>query len=182
MPSLPAAAVLSFIKQTRGLSGWKSRDLAESLNVGAAEARRITALLQVQGYIERAERDDQWLTTVSGDTVSGSKPPRYKPEAVESALSSLVQRIKAANQDRSAPFRVAGAVAFGDFLSSRARLQAPDVGVDLIGRSAGGGEAKSATEQAARREFLKELKSTGSILNVMPLEPWMAFVKHRKLL
>ena len=35
----------------------------------------ITALLQLQGYIEPAGRDE-WLTTLSGETVSGSKTPR----------------------------------------------------------------------------------------------------------
>ena len=83
--SLPAAAVLSFLKETRGMPNWNLRDLARSLRISAAEAKRATALLEVQGYIGRTG-DGDWLTTGSGNAVSGSKRPRFTPEAVTAGL------------------------------------------------------------------------------------------------
>jgi hypothetical protein len=109
-PPLPPAAVLSFLKETRGTVAWNADGLAKSLNLSAAVAKQVIPFLQAQGYIEATDGGG-WLTTVSGDTVSGSRPPRYTPEAVEAALSDLAERIKAANQDASARFRVAKAVA-----------------------------------------------------------------------
>lgn len=96
--------------------------MAKSLNVSTATAKQVIPFLQAPGYIE-ASGNGKWLTTVAGDTVAGSKPPRFSPEAVETALSALAERIKAANQDASARFRITKAVAFGDFLSG-ARHQA----------------------------------------------------------
>ena len=87
----------------------------------------------MQGYIERTG-DDEWLTTDSGTAVSGSKPPRFTREAVAPALSALGERIRAVNHDPNAPFHIRNAVAFGDFLSGRARVQAPDVGIHLVSR------------------------------------------------
>jgi len=127
--------------------------LAESLNLSASVAKQVIPFLQAQGYIE-ASGGAKWLTTGSGDTVSGSRPPRFTSEAVEAALSELAERIKAANQDASTQFRVAKAVAFGDFLPSRARVQAADVGVQLSPREPASTEAGSAVEKAAEREFM----------------------------
>jgi predicted DNA-binding transcriptional regulator YafY len=126
-PALPPAAALSFLKETRENPGWAAQDMAKSLNVSVAIARQVIPFLQAQGYIEASDGGG-WLTTASGDAVSGSRPPRFNVEAVEAALSALAGRIKAADQDASARFRVAKAVAFGDFLSGRARVQAVDVG------------------------------------------------------
>lgn len=80
--SLPAAAVLSFLKETRGISSWNLKDLTKSLRISAAEAKRAAALVEVQGYIERTG-DGEWLTTVSGNSISGSQSPRFTSEAVE---------------------------------------------------------------------------------------------------
>jgi Mn-dependent DtxR family transcriptional regulator len=87
---LPAAEVLSFLKETRGTPEWTVQDLARSLNVSVAMAEHVVPFLQAQGYIE-ASKDGKWLTTMSGDTVSGSRPPRFSPEAVEAALSALAE-------------------------------------------------------------------------------------------
>ena len=126
---LPVAAVLSFLKRRGESFSWSLKDLTKSLGISTAEGRRAAALLQVQGYIERTG-DDEWLTTDSGTAVSGSKPPRL----VAPALSALGERIRAVNHDPNAPFHIRNAVAFGDFLSGRARVQAPDVGIHLVSR------------------------------------------------
>jgi hypothetical protein len=179
--SLPAAAVLSFLKETRGIPSWNLKDLAKSLRISAAQAKRATALLEVQGYIERTG-DGEWLTTVSGNTVSGSKSPRFTPEAVAEGLSALAERIKAVNHDQNAPFRIAKAVAFGDFLSDRARVQAPDVGIQLTPREPEGDQPNFTTGQAARSRFLKQLRGRTSILSIRPYEEWMSSRSHRSLI
>src|SRR5215472_996631 len=109
-PSLPAAEILSFLKETRGAPSWTIREMAKSLNIGRTDATKVTALLQAQGYVEPS-RADEWLTTVSGETVSGSKAPRFTAESVAAALSGLAERVKAVNQDRTAPFEIVTAVA-----------------------------------------------------------------------
>jgi DNA-binding transcriptional regulator YhcF (GntR family) len=178
---LPPAAALSFLKETRGTASWSAQDLAKSLNVSIATVRQVIPFLQAQGYIE-ASGSAGWLTTVAGDTVAGSKPPRFTPEVVETALSALAGRIKAANQDASARFRVTKAVAFGDFLADRARVQAADVGVQLSLRGPASAEAGSAVEKAAEREFLRQLRGKYPILSIRPYEDWMSSRSHRKLL
>jgi hypothetical protein len=40
----------------------------------------------------------QWITTISGETVSGSKTPRFTLERVENVLASLSKRIKEINE------------------------------------------------------------------------------------
>lgn len=135
--------------------------------------------LQAQGYIE--ESDGGWLTTASGDTVSGSKPPRFTPQAVEAALSALGERVKAANQDTSGRFQVTKAVAFGDFLSDRARFQAADIGVKLAPGGPTIRETITAVEMAAEREFLRQLKAKSLLLDIRPYEDWMGSRSHRKL-
>jgi hypothetical protein len=181
MVSLPAAAVLSFLKETRGMPSWNLKDLTKSLRISVAEARRAIAFLELQGYIERIG-DDEWLTTHSGATVSGSKPPRFTPETVAGGLSALAERIKAVNQDPKARFRITKAVGFGDFLSDRARVQAPDVGIQLIpAREHEGDQRDSATGQVTRSQFLRQLRGRTPVIAIRPYEEWMGSRTHRSL-
>jgi hypothetical protein len=160
---------------------WTAQDRSKSLKIRAAVASRVIPFLQVQGYVEPAGRAE-WLTTVSGEAVSGSKSPRFTPETVTTALSALAKRIKAVNQDPEAGFHVVNAVAFGDFLRGRARAQAADVGIQLVTQKTEAGEVRSAVEQSAQREFLRQLKGTGSVLSIRSYEEWMNSRSHHKLL
>lgn len=72
--------------------------------------------LELQGYVKEAENSQEWLTTLNGEAVSGSKLPRFDREGVEKSLSSLAERIKFDNKDPRSPYKVAQAVAFGDFI------------------------------------------------------------------
>ena len=85
--ALPLPEVLSFLKETRRAASWSAEDLAKSLDISNAAAKQVIPFLQAHGYIEAADGGG-WLTTVAGDTVSGSRPLRYTPEAVEAALSA----------------------------------------------------------------------------------------------
>src|SRR3984893_8966525 len=143
LPSVPAEAALSFLKDTKGALVWSARDLADTLKINRPEAEQILAFLQAQGYAQPArseqvdEREsarsaDQWITTPAGETVSGAKPPRFTRESIEQALAALKGRIKQSNQDPQAPFRITDAIAFGDFLlPDRARVQSAEVGIRL---------------------------------------------------
>jgi hypothetical protein len=136
LPSLPAEAALSFLKDTKGALTWSSRDLAETLKILRREADQVLAFLQAQGYAQPASTQtgskDQWLTTPAGETVAGAKPPRFTRERVDQALAALQARTRQINKDPESPFRITSAIAFGDFLlPDRTRVQAADVGITL---------------------------------------------------
>lgn len=177
--SIPAPEALSFLKETRGVSTWTAQDMAKALRIGLVDAKKIIPYLELQGYIKQSQ-SGEWLTTLSGEGVSGSKTPRYTPERVEEALANLGKRISEANRDAKAPFKIVEAVAFGDFLSGRARVQAPDVGIELQRRS--GSDSDSATEWKSQKLFLKQLAGERSMLPLRQYEKWMSARTHRRLL
>ena len=75
-PPLPPAAVLSFLKETRGMPAWNA--LAKSLDVSSAVAKQVIPFLQAQAYIEASDGGG-WLTTVSGDAVLDSRAAPVHP-------------------------------------------------------------------------------------------------------
>ena len=182
MPSVRAAAVMSFLKDTRGLLTWTTRDLAETLDIPTSEAAKVIPIMEMQGYVKGAEVPREWFTTPAGQTVSGSKLPHYTPERVAAALAGLKERIAAARKDFKSPFKISEAVAFGDFLSDRARVQAPDVGIELVKRKPDAGARTSASEAKARLAFLKQLRGKNTPLNVKPHQEWMSKRSHQNLL
>jgi hypothetical protein len=182
MPSVPAAAVMSFLKDTRGMLTWTTRDLAETLGIAAAEAAKVLTIMEMQGYVKSTQGGKEWLTTGEGETVSGSKMPHFTRERVEAALSALKQRIAAARKDFKSPFKITAAVAFGDFLGDRPRVQAPDVGIALENRKSKSDTSISATESKARLAFLKQLRGKNAPLNLQLYQEWMSKRSHQKLL
>jgi DNA-binding transcriptional MocR family regulator len=204
LPSLPAEAALSFLKDTKGALTWSTRDLSATLNIDRREAEQALALLQAQGYVQPASkkessrgsdhsRSGQWLTTPAGETVSAAKPPRFTRESVEQALAALKERIQQTNKDRQSPFRIAEAVAFGDFLlPDRARVQSADVGIRLLRREdalrrisaapAPAAEPRSAADAQAERNFLRQLRAKSAHLNLRPYAAWMRRRTHRAFL
>jgi len=182
MPSIPAAAVMSFLKDTRGLLSWSTRELAETLGITAAEAAKVIVIMEMQGYVKAAQGGRHWFTTAAGQAVSRSKLPHFTSERVETALAGLKERIAAARKDFKSPFKIAAAVAFGDFLSDRARVQAADVGIELLRLKSDAGAAGSATENKAKMAFLKQLRGKNAPLNVHPYQEWMSKRTHKKLL
>jgi DNA-binding transcriptional regulator YhcF (GntR family) len=182
MPSVPAAAVMSFLKDTRGLLSWTTRELAETLNIPVSEAAKVITIMEMQGYVKAAQGTREWFTTPAGQTVSGSKLPRYTPERVATALAGLKERIATARKDFKSAFKISAAVAFGDFLSDRPRVQAPDVGIELVKRKSDAGARTSATEAKARLAFLKQLRGKNTPLHVQLYQEWMSKRTHQKLL
>jgi hypothetical protein len=182
MPSVPAAAVMSFLKDTRGLLNWTTRDLAETLDIPVSEAAKVIPIMEMQGYVKGAQGAREWFTTPAGQTVSGSKLPHYTPGRVASALAGLKERIAAARKDFKSPFKISAAAAFGDFLRDLPRVQAPDVGIELVKRKSDAGVKPSATEAKARLAFLKQLRGKNTPLNVQPYQEWMSKRSHQNLL
>jgi len=179
LPSVSNSAVFRFLKDTRDTLTWKLRDFQVCLNIGAKDAKQILAILQMQGYAQQQEDTDEYLTTASGEAVSGSKLSRMKRESVEEALSTIAERIAAINRDPRAKFSIRKAVAFGDFLSKRPQVQAPDVGVMLTRRApVSGNEINDKEEQ----DFLKQLQAKNRFIRVQRYQPWMSERTHRKLL
>jgi DNA-binding transcriptional regulator YhcF (GntR family) len=181
MPSVPAAAVMSFLKDSRSLLNWTTRDLAETLGISAAEAAKVITIMEMQGYVKAAQGGKEWFTTPAGQTVSGSKLPHYTSERITAALGKLKERIAAARKDFKSSFKISTAVAFGDFLSDRPRVQAPDVGVELSRRKPDKDSKPSATEHRERLLFLRQLRGKNAPLNLQPYEEWMIKRSHQKL-
>jgi hypothetical protein len=176
LSSVTMPAVFSFLKDTRGALTWKARDLQECLNIEAKDAKQILAILQMQGYVRLKENTDEYLTTASGETVSESKLPRLKRESVEKALSTMADRIAAINRDPRAEFSIRKAVAFGDFLSDRAQVQAADIGVMFTRR----GSLNEHDEDEV--VFLKQLQAKNRFVHVQRYQGWMSDRSHRSLL
>jgi hypothetical protein len=100
-------------------------------------------------------------------------------EAVRKALEDLRGRITAVNKDAKAEFRVSSAIAFGDFMTDRAQVQAADVGIELARRSA---RAALRISKVDERAFLKTLRAGKQMIRLIPFEPWMRERAHRRLL
>jgi hypothetical protein len=179
LPSVSTSAVFSFLKDTRGALTWKMRDFQDCLNIDAKDAKQILAILQMQGYIQQKDDTDEYLTTASGEAVSGSKLPRMKRARVEEALSTITERIEAINRDPRAKFSIRKAVAFGDLLSKRVQVQAADVGVMLTRRTPLSGNEDNNEEE---RAFLKQLQAKNRFVHIQRYQAWMSDRTHRKLL
>lgn len=177
LASIPAEEALSFLRETRGVTTWTTRDMADLLKISVADAKRVIPILELQGYVKPAGTNE-WMTTLSGEEVSGSKAPRFTRERVAQSLDDLRRRIAEINRDSKAPYKITDAVAFGDFLTDRPRVQSAEVGIQLERRR--GEDAES--ETAARRDFLRQLHAKGGVIQVRPYEPWMRERTHRSLL
>jgi hypothetical protein len=177
--SIPAAAALSFLRETRGLSTWTARDMIHALKISSAEANQVIAAFEMQGYVNRLH-GDEWMTTFAGESVSASKPPRYTRDRIDEALSSLRDRIAKINRDAGAPYRITEVVAFGDFLGDRTRFQPAEIGIALEPRKPASISivGKRQTEQ----EFLRQLRDRSALVQLRPYEPWMRARTHRDLL
>lgn len=190
--SLPAAALLSFLKETRGATTWSLRNLTQTLKLGAAAGKRAIAILEMQGYIKpsgsKGGSKGQWMTTPAGEIVSGSKTPRYSRATLERSLAGFADHLKRLNKDSSAPYKIADAVAFGDFLSDRLRVQAADIGIRLTPQGLvtenprDGARPAQASEQERQAAFLKQLRGRTPLVNIMPYAGWMSARTHRNLL
>jgi len=179
LPAVPIEAVFSFLRGTKGASSWTKQEFAATLKISTAEAAKILPVIQMQGYI--APYHDEWVTTTAGDDVSGARPPRFAPEKVEEALAELKERIKKVNQDSKSAYRIIEAVAFGDFLEQNPRVQPAEVGIRLEPRKVKRGESP-ATQHAAERAFLRQLRAKAATVNALPYAEWMSARTHRRLL
>ena len=179
--SIPVAALFSFLKETREMTTWTVRDMTKALNISQAAAKHALAILEIQGYVRRAG-SKEWMTAPAGESVSGSKLPRYSRETVERSLASFADHLKRVNQDSSAEYKIADAVAFGDFLAKRARVQAADVGIRLEPRNLTAHHPHWASEHERQKAFLKQLRGRTPLINVHPYADWMGARTHRKLL
>ncbi len=178
---MPAAELLSFLKQARTVQTWTDKDLAKALKIGVPEAKEAIAALELQGYIEAAGATGKWRITEEGGLVSGAKTPRFTRQSVEKALDDLRDRIKAVNEDPNADYKITDAVAFGDLLSNAARVQAAEVGIRLTPKNE---EQLTGSAKARRGEIalLKQLRAKSALLHVVPYEDWMNTRSHLRLL
>jgi hypothetical protein len=175
MPRIPIAAVFSFLKDMRGSLTWSEEDLIATLKVTRKDAGKILTLLQMQGYVQKTE-NREWLTTASGEIVSGSKSPRFSLANIDQALSALSARSADINNHAHSEFTVTKAVAFGDFLKRPPKCQAADVGIELRQRVAA--KHRDKTEE---RNFLKQIAAKNRFLHLQPYEAWMSQRLHRRL-
>jgi hypothetical protein len=178
LPDIPLDALLSFLKDTRGAVSWSAKDLKDCLRLDAKQTQQILAILEMQGYVAKDGSD--WLTTVAGETVANSKKPQFSSESVTQALDTLKERTEAVNRDKRSEFKVTKVVAFGDFLTGRAQVQAADVGVLLSRRDLISGNPDDL--EAERQEFMNGLRRKSRLFTVQTYRPWMSRRSHRDLL
>lgn len=176
---MAAAELLSFLRESGGHT-WTERDLSKVLKISLSQAKEATAVLQLQGYVEPVGKAEKWRVSEQGDLVSGAKSPRFTLKGVQDALAVLRDRIKVTNADPDAPYRIIDAVAFGDFLSDAARVQAAEVGIRLEPKS-DTSATSSAKQHAAELEFMKQLRGKTALLHVIPYEEWMSSRSHLRL-
>jgi len=127
LPSIPADQALSFLRETRGISTWTARDMANSLRIGGGEAKRAIAVLEMQGYVNPF-KSDQFMTTSAGESVSHSQAPRYTRDRIDRALAVLRSRIAEINRDDALStcrnrHSASAAKACSDFHSQKGRYQ-----------------------------------------------------------
>jgi hypothetical protein len=192
MPAVLIEEVFSFLRETRGALTWTVREMADSLKISQSMARQVIGILRLQGYVKEATDLDKnaWLTTVAGETVSGSVAPRFNRERVNDAVSALKDRIKTTRnkgtveRDGNDGFRVAEAVAFGDFLSDRTKVQAAEVGIRLERAGQKTGDEGSDADSSRRAEiaFLKRLRGGSARIKLRSYQPWMSSRSHIRLL
>ena len=179
---LPAAEVVSSLRDTRSSPTWTEKEFAGVLNLSSEEVKQTLPVLQLAGYIESLAHG-KWRTTEQGQLVGGGKAARFTQKSVEQALSDLKERIQAVNADEAESHRITRAVAFGDFLGERVRVQAAIVGIELKQRSATeDNNHQTVTARAEENSFLKRLRGRSAILHLKPYEPWMSHRSHRDLL
>jgi hypothetical protein len=181
--TLPAAALLSFLKESRSSPTWTEKDLAASLNLRSEELQQALAVLELEGYIARLPQRSTWRTTEQGETVSGGKSPPFTRASVDKAISALGDRLRSANEDGNNPYEITHAVAFGDFLKDRPRVQAAEIGIELHRRKQpDAGTQALASEHTLEKAFLKQLRGNSSLIQLRRYEPWMKQRSHRDLL
>lgn len=155
--------------------------MAKSLKISLANAKQVISLLELQGYVN-ADGQSEFMTTIAGESVSGSKPPRFTRERIEGGLEELRKRIAETNRARSAQYKVIKAVAFGDFLHDRVRVQGAQIGIGLGRRGERSGDTDSAAERTEHEKFLRQLVGRSPIVHVRPYEDWMSNRTHVDLL
>lgn len=180
MPVLAASAALSFLKETKGALTWTTQDFARGVGIKMADAATALAVLQMQGYIKSGQDKNEWMTTLDGDAVSGATSGRFSVDTVEQALADLRERIRSVNKDARSKFRITSAVAFGDFLSDRVRVQAADVGIELEVRTPA--RTRTKISKAQERECFKVLRGRKQMIHLVPFESWMHGRRNQRLL
>ena len=181
-PTIPAAQVISFLRGVHSSLTWTGQDFAAMMNVSQDQTVEALGMLQLAGYVEPLEKG-KWRTTDQGRQIAGGKTPRFTAESMEKALSELKERIIFLNSDESATYRVTRAVAFGDFLGDRVRVQAAEVGIELQPRTSTETDKKeSVTSRAQEKGLLKRLQEHSTLLRVQQYEPWMSDRSHRDLM
>ena len=181
-PQIPIAAIFSFLKETRGMDTWTTRDMAETLRITTKKASAVLPFLTMQGYVRQAGSESEWMTTTAGATISGSSVPHFLRESVEGAITSLAERMKQLNKNSDSSFEIKKAVAFGDFLRDEARVQAADVGILLDRKSKVRAMGAVRDERTIGQALLKSLRNSSALLHLSLYEDWMGARTHRKLI
>jgi hypothetical protein len=179
LPLIPAEAALRFLIDTKGTTSCSAHDLADMLKIRRRDGEQVVALLAAQGYVQHARGADDWMTTPAGESVSGAKTPRFTGESVERAVEALKERIRQVNKDSKATFRIADAVAFGEFLlSERTRVQAADVGTALTPRGETANDVRSASAARLESQFLRQVRRKTALVQIRSYAEWMRERSH----
>ena len=72
LPALPAAQVMSFLRDVHSLLTWTEQDFAAMMNVNKDQTKEALEMLQLAGYVEPLEKG-KWRTTDEGRQIAGGK-------------------------------------------------------------------------------------------------------------
>jgi hypothetical protein len=173
---------MSFLRDVHSWLTWSEQDFAAMMNVGKDQTTEVLGMLQLAGYVEPLEKG-KWRTTDQGRQIAGGKTPRFTAESMKRALQELKERIKLLNEDPTASYTITRAVAFGDFLLDRVRVQAAEAGIELQLRApTESGNKERATSHHRETGVLKRLHGKTALLRVRQYEPWMGNRSHQTLL
>ena len=95
----PAEEALSFLRETRGVTTWTARDMADSLKIGVADAKRVIPILEPTRLRQTGRGNDLDMTTVSRQRRFRIEASSVHQQRVAQALDKLRGRIAEINRD-----------------------------------------------------------------------------------
>lgn len=172
-----APEALTLLRVMAGVPTWKAEDVAKALMISRVEALRAITALEVQGYVKETG-PDEYVSTWPEE--AGPQSPPYTAAQIEAALCEFRGRIAEVNADSNATYKIGEAIAFGDFLYNRERVEPGEVAVQLVLREPMS-SAPPVKEQETRRGFLRFLQGSYHAFRIRPYEEWMALRTHIRL-
>jgi len=132
----PALVVRSLMRKI-GDGNVSVEFIAENLNAGMVNAKRLTEKLIHEGYLEInhqfSSKEKIYCTTLQGNSLSlASAAKPIKRDTADKKLLEFMGRVNIVNSDNYYLYKVKKVVVFGSYLSKKERLNDVDVAVEIV--------------------------------------------------